>query len=142
MEAALFPRIASIIGIVCSAGHLLTTLVQRRRASSASPKTTSDAGEDSDEDTENRVDVEYVFATAGTAAWLRALGWISSFLIIIYLGGIFIAGAVLALFYLKYGANRSWLFAGLYSASLTFFLWGLFDLFLQAPLPRGILGLY
>lgn len=139
--AALFPRIASIIGIVCSAGHLLTILIQKLRTRSTSSKTTSEADRGSDKDAEDRVDVEYVFATAGTKAWLRALGWIGSFLIMIYLFGIFISGAILALFYLRYGASRSWIFAALYSASLTVFLWGLFDQFLQAALPRGVFGL-
>lgn len=149
IEAARFPRIVTGIGAVCSGLFLLKTLMQARKRpqsssseSAASAKTTSNAVSDAhNEDAEDEEDVGYVFATAGARAWVRALLWIASFFVLTYLFGVYLAGGLFAVLYLRFGGKKSWLFSCGYALILSVGLWALFDQFLQLPLPRGLLGL-
>ena len=152
IEAARFPRIVTGIGAVCSGLFLLKTLVQTRQrpqssssesavSAKATSNTFSDTQEQPDEDAVDGEDVGYVFATAGARAWLRALLWIASFFVLTYLFGVYLAGGLFAVLYLRFGGRKSWLFSCGYAVILSVGLWALFDQFLQLPLPRGLLGI-
>lgn len=84
-------------------------------------------------------EVEYIFATAGRRAWLRALGWVALFLVLIALLGLFVASAVFAFAYLRWGGGRTWLFSIIYAVILPVFLIFLFRIVLFVSTPIGIL---
>lgn len=138
IEAARFPRVVTGVGAICSGLFLLKTLVQARHTTS---NAVGDGQEQHDEDAVEGEDVGYVFASAGSRAWLRALLWIASFFALTYLFGVYLAGGLFAVLYLRFGGKKSWLFSCGYAVILSVGLWALFNQFLQLPLPRGLLGI-
>ena len=83
--------------------------------------------------------MEYIFATAGRKAWLHALGWVAIFLVLTVLLGLFVASAIFAFTYLRWGGRRTWLFSIIYAVILPTFLVVLFRVILFVSTPLGIL---
>lgn len=127
--AARFPRVASGVGVLFSLSVLTTVLVRRRAAP-------VDRGHGADDDSD---DGEYVFATAGTGAWLRALGWVAGYLLLLVAYGLFTASGVFALLYLRFCGRRSWLFSVVYAAVLVLVLLASFRWFVHVPVPQGFI---
>jgi hypothetical protein len=128
--AARFPRMASGAGVLFALAVLVTVL-WRRRASVPEPAG-DDAGAAPD-------DGEYVFATAGTREWLRALGWVAGYLLLLLAYGLFTASGVFALAYLRFCGRRSWLFSAVYAAVLVLVLLASFRWFVHVPVPQGFI---
>lgn len=128
--AARFPRMASGVGVLFALS-VLATVLWRRRAPAAEP-----AGDPGDETPD---DGEYVFATAGTGAWLRALGWVAGYLLLLVAYGLFTASGVFALLYLRFSGRRSWLFSAVYAGVLVLVLLASFRWFVHVPVPQGFI---
>lgn len=141
-QAAVFPRVVIVSGLAFSIGlaAVISWKQLRRRkrgelpaeASGDRPHQSQDDGAESDE-------AEYVFATAGTRAWVTVLLWLAAFLIMTGLLGIFVSSGIFALFYLRWGAHKSWKFSGIYAVVLTLCLLTMFRWLLYIPTPVGIL---
>jgi hypothetical protein len=139
--AARFPRMASGMGVLFSLSVLAVVLFGRRRAAPGGP--TPESGEAGAEGgsgrSEDPGDAEYVFATAGAGAWLRALGWVAGYLLLLVAYGLFTASGVFAVLYLRFCGRRSWLFSVVYAAVLVLVLLASFRWFVHVPVPQGFI---
>ena len=70
---------------------------------------------------------------------LVAAGWTVGFFILIVLLGFQIAVPVLVFAYLKIQGKEGWIFTIVFTAAVWGFFYGLFDLLLHLPFPRGVL---
>jgi len=146
-EAGRFPLIITIVGGLCSALLLVKTIQETRKSPRKSASTTpgkedTETAEISEvEEKMEDFDAGYIFTVAGKKAWANALIWIGAFFLLTYIAGIYLAGAIFAVSYLRFGAKKSWVFSIVYATVLIGILWGLFNYFLALPLPKGILGL-
>lgn len=146
-EAGRFPLAITIVGGLCSVLLLVKTIldtrnVQRRSTSTTPGKEDTETTEIAeDEEKMEDFDAGYLFTTAGKKTWAVVLIWVGAFFLLTYIAGIYLAGAIFAVIYLRFGAKKSWTFSIIYAAVLIGILWGLFNYFLALPLPRGILGL-
>lgn len=131
--AARFPRMASGVGVLFALS-VLATVLWSRRATPAHPA--RDGGDEPGDDLD---DGEYVFATAGRGAWLRALGWVVGYLLLLVAYGLFTASGVFALLYLRFCGRRSWLFSAVYAAVLVLVLLASFRWFVHVPVPQGFI---
>jgi hypothetical protein len=153
-RTALFPRMVSVAGVAFTLLFLLTRLRGARRgvprstptapspaspaaADPAAPAATGPEGASPQLVDEHGHEVEYVFATAGRAAWTQALGWVAVFLVVLFVGGLFVAAPVFAFSYLRWGAGRSWTFAVVYAVVLTALLYLFLQVLLTVPTPEG-----
>jgi hypothetical protein len=142
--SAVFPRVVTGGGLLLSTIYVLGLLVSRRRASTAQAipediRPNEDPLEKQIPDIDHSNEPDYVFGTAGRAAWLHALGWIALFLALLWILGLFVAGGLFALTYLRWGAKRTWLFSAIYAAILPGILFALFRSVLFVPTPLGVL---
>ena len=150
-KAAMFPRIITGSGLFFSVLYGLGLIVKWRRAKKPGyvershqsleervHENVQEHNPDADEDLEPE-EVEYIFATAGRKAWLHALGWVAIFLVLTVLLGLFVASAIFAFTYLRWGGKRTWLFSTIYAVVLPTFLIVLFRVVLFVPTPLGIL---
>ena len=150
-KAAMFPRIITGSGLFFSVLYGLGLIVKWRRAKkpgyvershlSVEERVHGNVQEhnpDANEDLESE-EVEYIFATAGRKAWLHALGWVAIFLVLTVLLGLFVASAIFAFTYLRWGGRRTWLFSIIYAVILPTFLIVLFRVVLFVSTPLGIL---
>lgn len=124
--AARFPRMASGAGALFALAVLVTVLRRRRTPPPAPAGPATDDG-------------EYVFATAGTRAWLQALGWVAGYLLLLLAYGLFTASGVFALAYLRFCGRRSWLFSAVYAAVLVLVLLASLRWFVHVPVPQGFI---
>lgn len=143
-RTALFPRIVTVAGALLTMAFLLScgvaqVLASRRGAATQAPS--DPAGVQLvDEDDAHDHEVEYVYATAGKAAWTQALAWVASFLLLLWIAGLFIAAAAFAFAYLRWGAARSWRFCAVYAVVLAGVLYLGLDVLLHVPVPDSLLG--
>jgi hypothetical protein len=141
-RTALFRRLVTVAGAVFALLFVGTRLVaMRRRGTDAvtgivPTETSPEHGAEDDEDSR---ELEYVYATVGRAAWARALGWVTFFVLLLPSIGLYLATAVFAFSYLRWCACRSWLFAATYAALLcgTFYL--LLEVLLSVTTPEAVL---
>lgn len=142
-RTALFPRVVTVTGCMISGIYLISLAVRFVRTRSSLPNAPAGivTGRGPvDEDEENDHEVEYVYATAGAAAWAAALGWVALYIVILYLGGLFVASAVFTTVYLRWGAGRSMVFAVIYGMVMTVILYLALRVLLVVPVPVGVLG--
>ena len=146
-RSALFPRMVTTAGLVFSVAFVAVRLVKRLRARMRSdvvstPAAPSGKGGGSadlvDEDDEHDHEVEYVFATAGRAAWAQALAWVAAFLAALVVGGLFVGAPVFAFVYLRWGAHRSWRFAAVYAVVLAAVLYLFLQVLLTIKTPESL----
>ncbi len=129
-ETGVFPLMVTALGAGLAVLHLVVLLV-RRPAPDLRPH-----GEDAEIES---MDVEYVFEHAGPALWLHSLAWIGGFLVLMYLAGIFVAGPVFTVLYLRFSARASWVLSVVYAAVVGILLYLAFVVFLNLPTPEGLL---
>jgi hypothetical protein len=146
-RTALFPRMVTIAGCVLTAAFLISCAVSRRRRIAPGPATPATSSEQEadgqelvDEDDEHDHEIEYVYATAGRAAWATALAWIALFVLLVWVAGLFVASAVFAFSYIRWGASRSWRFAAVYALVMSGVLYLFLGILLTVPVPEGLLG--
>ncbi|MGH3383661.1 MAG: tripartite tricarboxylate transporter TctB family protein [Nocardioidaceae bacterium] len=143
-RTALFPRMVTIAGSALTAGFLVTCVVRGLRRVPSPDTTTSGVREDGeqlvDEDEEHDHEVEYVYATAGRAAWTQALAWVALFIVLLWVTGLFVASAVFSFCYLRWGASRSWLFAAVYAVVMSGVLYLALSVVLAVSVPEGLAG--
>jgi magnesium-transporting ATPase (P-type) len=139
-RTALFPRIVTTAGAVLALLFVLAWVWARLRHQPPDPAVDDPlaATELLDDDDVHDQDVEYVYATAGRAAWTQALAWIALFVVLLYVTGLFLTAGVFAFSYLRWGASRSWLFAALYTAVMTTVLYVALAVLLVVPVPGGL----
>lgn len=141
-RTALFPRVVTVAGALFSLFFLLTAAWARyssgRRHATAAAA--GGPGELFDEDDVHDQDVEYVYATAGKAAWAQALAWVALFIVLLWVTGLFVTAGVFAFAYLRWGASRSWLFAAVYAVVMTGVLYLALAHLLVVPVPEGVFG--
>jgi hypothetical protein len=140
-RTALFPRIVTTAGVVLSLLFVSAWVWARLRHRPLDPGFGNPlaATELLDEDDVHDQDVEYVYATAGRAAWTQALAWIALFVVLLYVTGLFLTAGVFAFTYLRWGASRSWLFAAVYAAVMTGVLYVALAVLLVVSVPEGLL---
>jgi hypothetical protein len=92
-----------------------------------------------DDEQEDDESMEYVFATAGSRAWIEALAWVATFFISFAVLGAFVTVPVFALFYLKFAGKASWLSAGIYALVTGALIYVIFREVVFLPLPTGLL---
>lgn len=80
-----------------------------------------------------------VFAAATRAEWLSALGWMTTFFVMLWLLGALVTVPLFALVYLLAASRESPVMAGSYALASWMFVYGLFDRVLHIPLPSGAL---
>lgn len=139
-RTALFPRIVTVAGAALSLLFVLTWAWARHRhrpldAEGSDPVPVSEL---LDEDEVHDQDVEYVYATAGRAAWTQALGWVALFVVLLYVTGLFVTAAVFAFTYLRWGAGRSRLFSAVYAAVMSGVLYLALAVLLVISVPEGL----
>ena len=146
-RTALFPRMVTIAGCALTLGFLVWCAVAGRRraeppaAAPGTPKVDEADGQELvGEDDEHDHDVEYVFATAGRAAWAQALGWVAFFVVLLWVTGLFITSALFAFSYLRWGAGRSWRLAAIYAVGMSGVLYLGLAVILTVSVPEGLLG--
>lgn len=144
-RTALFPRIVTVAGALLTAGFLLScAAAQLRTSRRAVAETPTAPGPTTvqlvDEDDAHDHEVEYVYATAGKAAWTQAIAWVALFLLLLWVAGLFAAAAGFAFAYLRWGAARSWLFCVVYAVVLAGVLYLGLDVLLHVPVPDSLLG--
>jgi hypothetical protein len=139
-RTALFPRIVTTAGAVLAVLFVLAWVWARLRHQPLDPAVEDPLAttELLDEDDVHDQDVEYVYATAGRAAWASALAWVALFVVLLYVTGLFVTAGVFALTYLRWGASRSWLFAAVYAAVMTTVLYVALAVVLVVPVPEGV----
>lgn len=131
--AAYFPVGVSIAGMIASAVFLIRVLIPARSESGVETNVPKDAP--------SSIDQEYEFFKSLTRAdWFSTIGWLGGFFVFLAVFGIFVALVVFSVGYLKFQAEKSWLFAGLYAAVLAGLVYVFFILILNIPLPEGIFG--
>ena len=154
-KAAMFPRIVTgsglALALIFETGILLKwrrskvpgyverphQSVEERVEHHAHQEDAASSGENDEH--EQVEDVEYVFATAGRAAWAQVLGWVAVFLVLLTLFGLFIGSGIFAFVYLRWGGKRTWLFSAIYALVLPLILVSLFRWLLFIATPTGIL---
>ena len=138
-EAAVFPRVVITSGLVFSVGLAITLgwkeLHSRKTSGADVPVGATKNMSENNQSNE----AEYIFATAGRRAWVVALLWITAFLTLMGTMGIFISSGTFALFYLRWGGEKSWKFSVIYAVILTLCLLTMFRWLLYIPTPIGIL---
>lgn len=92
-----------------------------------------------DDDVEDDASMEYVFASAGTRAWLEAMSWIVVFFIAFFTLGAFLAVPLFALLYLRLSGNTSWSAAAVYALVTGSLIYVAFRRLVYIPLPTGLL---
>lgn len=143
-RTALFPRLVTASGAGLALLFVVAWTVSRARSSRRpeTPAPVADADGHShdllDEDDVHDHEVEYVYATAGRAAWTQALGWVAGFVLLLWVSGLFVAAAVFAFAYLRWGAGRSWRFSALYAGVLSGVLYLALAVLLVVPVPEGL----
>ena len=140
-RTALFPRIVTVAGALFALVLLVTSgwaRYSRRRDRGAVAQLAPDELLD-EEDVHDQA-VEYVYATAGKAAWAQALAWVALFVVLLWVTGLFVTAGVFAFTYLRWGASRSWLFAAVYAAVMAAVLYVALSQLLVVPVPEGVFG--
>ncbi|MEX2291602.1 MAG: tripartite tricarboxylate transporter TctB family protein [Mycobacteriales bacterium] len=139
-RTALFPRIVTAAGVVLAVLFLLAWARARHRHRPLDPEQGEGlpVSELLDEDDLHDQDVEYVYATAGRAAWMQALAWVALFVVLLYVTGLFVTSAVFAFTYLRWGAGRSWLFSAVYAAVMSGVLYVALAVLLVVSVPEGL----
>lgn len=140
-EAAMFPRIVVVLGLVFSGGFGISLFWNWRRSRTREGLEVAHSNDDGEKTGEERGDdAEYVFATADRRTWQNALIWVVSFLALTGTLGLFISSGVFALLYLRFSANRTWRFSLTYAAVLSLFLLAMFRWILYVPTPIGVIS--
>jgi hypothetical protein len=139
-RTALFPRLVTGSGTAIALLFTVSWLLRRPGPGTADPGSDEpEAGSAllAPEEDGRGHDVEYVYATAGRAAWAQALGWIAVFFLLLALVGLFAAAAAFTVAYLRWGGGRSWRFAVTYAVILVAVFYVSMDVLLTIPTPRG-----
>ena len=132
--AAYFPLGVSAIGAIASATFLVRVLFFPRTPQA--PKTNIP------DEARPIVDQEHDFLRSLTSRdWFVGVAWLGGFYLALAIVGIYLALVAFTVAYLKIQANRSWLFAIVYSALLTGVIFLVFSILLRLPLPGGLLEL-
>ncbi len=141
-RTALFPRIVTVAGVALSLLFVLAWAWARYRHRPLDPEPADrvPVSDLLDEDEQHDQDVEYVYATAGRAAWTQALAWVALFVVLLYVTGLFVTAAVFAFTYLRWGAGRSWLFSAVYAAVMSGVLYLALAVLLVVSVPEGLLS--
>ncbi|MGP4014909.1 tripartite tricarboxylate transporter TctB family protein [Saccharopolyspora sp. 5N708] len=129
-RASLVPTLVSGLGVVLSALNLVLLVARRGTVQAPEP--------DPEPEPDRQHEADYVFATAGAAAWRGSLGWLAAFFVGLFVFGLIPTAVVFALAYLKAGARVSWLPALGYAAGLGLALWLVFVELLAIPIPEGL----
>lgn len=141
-RAALFPRLVSAAGALFAvlklAGYGLRAVRGRAPESSTGPDRTLGGTELVNEEEEEDLSLEYVFATAGRRAWTAALGWIAGFFVCLWLLGVFVTVPLFAFAYLRVSGGAGWLGAAVYSAVTGAIIYVAFRQLLSVTMPTGI----
>jgi hypothetical protein len=130
-RTALFPLGTGFVLLGAAALKLVVDLAAVRRRSAAEKTVLKD------DETEDEAEQD-VFVTAKRAEWISALGWMSSFFLMLWLLGALVTIPLYALLYLV-AWRESVLVAGIYALASWLFVYGLFDRLLHVPLPAGVL---
>lgn len=91
-----------------------------------------------DDDREDDVSMEYVFASAGGRTWAASLAWIAAFFVLFFILGAYITVPLFALFYLKFAGKASWLAAAIYSVVVGGIIFYVFREVVYIPLPESV----
>lgn len=140
-RASLFPVMVSIFVLGMLALKIVTDVVRASRSRPAEPVATPASEALIEEEEASEAELEDVFASSARSTWLRALGWMSLFFVLLWSAGMLITIPVFALLYLVIEAReRPWV-AGIYAAISWVLIYGLFDQLLRIPLPTSaVLG--
>ncbi|WP_139007011.1 tripartite tricarboxylate transporter TctB family protein [Arthrobacter crystallopoietes] len=129
--AAYFPLGVSLAGMIASAVFLIRVLIPPRSADPAETNVPKNVPSPTDQ--------EYEFFKSLTPAdWLSTICWLGGFFVFLAVFGIFVALVVFTVGYLKFQAQKSWLFSGIYAAVLAGLVYVIFTLTLNIPLPEGV----
>ena len=140
-RASLFPRVVAGLALVLTVLHLVQAVFRLRRSATEMPKadrivTHSD---DTVEPDEGEDDAEHIFRTAGTRGWAAALGWVTAFFVLLYLGGLFVTASLFSFFYLRFAGRRTWVFSAIYAVVIGAVLYTVFEVALSVATPTGLL---
>jgi Tripartite tricarboxylate transporter TctB family len=91
-----------------------------------------------DDDREDDVSMEYVFASAGGRTWAASLAWIAAFFVLFFILGAYITVPLFALFYLKFAGKASWLGAAIYAVVVGGIIFYVFREVVYIPLPESV----
>ncbi|WP_077488172.1 tripartite tricarboxylate transporter TctB family protein [Sinomonas mesophila] len=132
--AAYFPLGVSGAGAIASASFLVRVLFFPPKPDA--PKT------DVPESAKSMAEQEYEFFKNLTSRdWISSICWLGGFFIALAIFGIYVAMAAFTVAYLRFQADKSWLFAAIYAVVLGGVIYGAFEIILKLPLPGGLLGL-
>lgn len=131
--AAYFPLGVTIAGTIASAVFLIRVLIPARRENRVEANAAKDALSSTDQEYE-------FFKSLTLTEWFSTICWLGGFFVFLAVFGIFPALVVFTVGYLRFQAEKSWLFAGLYAAVFAGLVYVIFTLTLSIPLPEGIFG--
>lgn len=143
-RTALFPRIVTVLGAglcLLKAGQLAVAAVRRRTSPEVDPQAAGPPGGTRmlDEEEEDELALEYIFASAGTRRWAEALAWVVAFFAGLWVVGMFWTLPVFTVLYLRIAGRTSLWAAVLYAAISQGILYLAFRVLLTLPIPRGML---
>lgn len=132
--AAYFPLGVSGAGVIASATFLVRVAFFPR--AKEAPKTNVPDG------TKSMSEQEFdFFKSLSLLDWAKSLGWLAGFFVFLAVFGIYVAVVAFTLAYLRFQAEKSWLFAAVYTTMLAGAIYGIFEVALKLPLPGGLFGL-
>lgn len=136
-RAAVFPRMVTVAGLGLVMLHLVMLLTRPAKPAPSKPDDSNSWPLEGDDELEVH-ELEYEFAHANRRTWLVNIGWVVAFFGGVFVVGLFLASLVFTLTYLRFGAGRSWRFAGIYAVVVAAVLFGFFDQMLRISMPLGI----
>jgi TctA family transporter len=114
------------------AGLKLVLMMRPAVAENAGPDTVPQVGALPDG---GRDEADDVLLAVTRGEWLRALGWMASFFVLLWLVGALVTVPLFTVVYLLAASRESPLMAGIYALASWLFVYGLFDRLLHIPLP-------
>lgn len=141
-RAALFPRLLSAAGVLFAVlklgGYGVRAVRNRSAEASTASGRTLGGTELVNEDEEEDLSLEYVFATAGGRTWAEALAWIAGFFVCLWLLGVFVTVPLFAFAYLRVSGDAGWLGAAIYSIVTGAIIFLAFRQLLTVTMPTGL----
>lgn len=129
--AAYFPLGVAIAGMVASATFLTRVLIPSRLGKGAETNVPKSAPSATDSEYE-------FFKSLSKAEWISTICWLGGFFLFLAVFGIFVSMVVFTIGYLRFQAEKSWLFSAIYAAAFASIVYVIFTLALGIPLPQGI----
>lgn len=139
-RASLFPRLVSGLALCFSALKLISLLwiARRRGVAAAEPPTQETESQGAEYDEDDEQDLYAVFASAGSKAWLPALGWLALFFGGLWTLGLFAIVPLFTILYLRVVARASAVLCASYAILATALLYFSFERLLHLPVPSGM----